>query len=200
MRWRVLVTAAAMAVFLAGCSSVNSTQGLTPEQAAVIASQASEAASVAAGEAVQQLKTVEIADELEKVGLAIKAYADLGAEMERTGDLDLATLDKLSEGISTARTAVDEWASYAASLPESATTPGLRQDIDAFTTAADAYVAGQEDGYRVWDQCLRTEGKRDVAAATCIFDEIDVEGSVEVFKDYVAALKALGAELGMNIT
>jgi len=199
MTRRVLMATTA-AFLLAGCSSVNSTDGLTPEQASAVASQASEAASVAAGEAVQQLKTVEIAAELETVALAVKAYADLGGEMERTGDLDLATLDTLGEGIGTARTAVDEWASYANSVPESAVTPGLRQDLDAFTAAADAYVAGQEDGYRVWDKCLRVEGKRDVAAATCIFRELDVEGSVEVFNEYVAALKALGAQLGMNIT
>lgn len=197
---RRAVNVVATVVVLAGCSSVNSTDGLSREQASAIASQASEAASVAANEAVQQFKTVEIADELERVALAVKAYADLGGEMERTGDLDLATLDKLSAGIATARTAVDEWASYAVSVPERATTPGLRKDLDAFTTAADAYVADQEDGYRVWDKCLRIERKRDVAAATCIFEEIDVEGSVEVFNDYVAALKALGAELGMNIT
>ena len=197
---RSVLMATVAAFLLAGCSSVNSTDGLTPEQASAIASQASEAASVAAGEAVQQLKTVEIAEELETVALAVKAYADLGGAMERAGDLDLATLDKLSAGIGTARTAVNEWAAYANSVPESAITPGLRKDLDVFTAAVDAYVAGQEDGYRVWNQCLRIEGRKEVAAATCIFNEIDVEASVEVFKEYVAALKALGANVGMNIT
>jgi len=188
-------------ILVSACSSVNSSEGFTPEQASAIASQASEAAAEAADEFVEEYQSMNaVAGELETVALAIKAYADLGKEMEQTGSLDLATLDKLSGGLVTARAAADDWTAFANGLPASETTPALRQDLDAFTGAVDAYLADQEGGYKVWERCLRTQGKRDLEAATCIFGKLDVDRSVEVFEDYVTTLKALGAELGMNVT
>lgn len=197
---RILGSIAMATLVLGGCSSPDSANQLTPDQAKVVSSQASRAASQAASDAAQQMKILEIADAVEDVALAVKAYSDLGEEIEQSNRLDRSTLSAMKAGIGSARTAVDQWTAYVNGISGSAITSGLGIVLEDFTSAAEAYVEHQEEGFGIWERCLGAEGARDTEAAACILQGLDMDKSIRVFEKYIETLQRLGAELGMTIS
>ena len=197
---RKIVIVGITMLVLAGCSSVNDAGNAgTPEQDS-IASQASEAASEAANQAVEQFKDAEIAAQLETVALVLKAYSDLGGQMISSGgDLDIATMNVLTDGLRKVTTAAEDWRTYVDSIPEGAITPQLRQALAGYSSELNNYLADQEAGYDAWQACLVDRKLEDIQAATCVFERVDPSASVKATEKYIAALKALGTQLGLNI-